>query len=174
MAGGGRRRRPSRRHRYGLPGGWRPHRRRRPRRRRRRGGGSDENIPTALPRHAPNGDRLVGGEEPDRIWLSILGKVYDVTDGEDFYGALGGWGKSSSLGGTPVRANTPDGAERNWRNVKKQLPVDHDEGIDGRGGGGYHQHENYDHRGVDGVHLPLWGALPEFTNHVLGEGAVPF
>ena len=167
MAGGGRGRRPSRRHRYGLPGGWRPHRRRRPRRRRRRGGGSDENIPTALPRHAPNGDRLVGGEEPDRIWLSILGKVYDVTDGEDFYGDLGGWGKISSLGGTPVRANTPDGAERNWRNVKKQLPVDHDEGIDGRGGGGYHRHENYD----------IIAGLMAYTfpfGVVLGEGAVPF
>ena len=46
----------------------------------------------------PNGDRLItadelalyigkGGASPDNpIWLSILGKVYDVTTGEDFYG----------------------------------------------------------------------------------------
>jgi hypothetical protein len=52
-------------------------------------GGSDKT--------APNGNRLVGGAElvlqtsTDRIWLSILRKVYDVTDGEDFNGALGGW-----------------------------------------------------------------------------------
>jgi len=57
------------------------------------GGGADE-FPT---RHATNGDRLITKEElalhttaQDRIWLSILGRVYNVTDGDGFYGALKG------------------------------------------------------------------------------------
>ncbi|KAL9189200.1 hypothetical protein ACHAXT_011690 [Thalassiosira profunda] len=50
-------------------------------------------------RFGPYGDRLIsaaelalhigkgGATEANPIWLSILGKVYDVTTGEDFYGA---------------------------------------------------------------------------------------
>ena len=102
------------------------------------GVGSDETIPTTalLPRHAPNGDRLIGDEElalhtskESRIWLSILGRVYDVTDGEDFYGALkGGYKFYAGRDASPCFAtgkNTPEGAEEKleeWE-VKKQLGV---------------------------------------------------
>ena len=102
------------------------------------GAGSDETITTTalLPRHAPNGDRLIGDEElalhtskESRIWLSILGKVYDVTDGEDFYGALrGGYKFYAGRDASPCFAsgkNTPEGAEEKleeWE-VKKQLGV---------------------------------------------------
>jgi hypothetical protein len=103
------------------------------------GVGSDETIPTTAltpPRHAPNGDRLIGSEElalhtskESRIWLSILGKVYDVTDGEDFYGALkGGYKFYAGRDASPCFAsgkNTPEGAQEKleeWE-VKKQLGV---------------------------------------------------
>ncbi|KAL7539484.1 hypothetical protein ACHAXR_009337 [Thalassiosira sp. AJA248-18] len=74
----------------------------------------------------PNGDRLitpeeialhtgVGGASPDNpIWLSILGKVYDVTAGEDFYGATAGSYKFyAGRDATPCFSsgnNTPEGA----------------------------------------------------------------
>ena len=35
--------------------------------------------------------------------------------------------------------------------------------------GGYHRRENYDHRGVDGAHLPLRSALPDSPGGGGGE-----
>jgi hypothetical protein len=83
-----------------------------------------------------DGDRLIGHEElalhtttENRIWLSILGKVYDVTDGEDFYGALkGGYKFYAGRDASPCFAtgnNTPEGANEKleeW-DTSKQLGV---------------------------------------------------
>ena len=86
--------------------------------------------------YAPNGDRLITVPElathtmkENRIWLSILGRVYDVTDGEDFYGALrGGYKFYAGRDASPCFStgnNTPEGAEEKleeW-DTKKQLGV---------------------------------------------------
>lgn len=59
------------------------------------GGGAQSQSQSQSPPPAtsPTGDRLITHDElgrhvrkEDRIWLSILGKVYDVTEGIDFYG----------------------------------------------------------------------------------------
>ncbi|KAL3822112.1 hypothetical protein ACHAXA_011890 [Cyclostephanos tholiformis] len=98
--------------------------------------GADDAIPSTPTRYAVNGDRLITAEElslhtttESRIWLSILGRVYDVTDGEDFYGALkGGYKFYAGRDASPCFStghNTPEGAEERmeeWE-VKKQLGV---------------------------------------------------
>ncbi len=97
------------------------------------GGGGVDKFPT---RHATNGDCLITKEElalqttvQDRIWLSILGRVYDVTNGEGFYSALkGGYKFYAGQDASPCFAtgnNTPEGAEEKWEEweTKKQLGV---------------------------------------------------
>mmetsp|Transcript_8843 Transcript_8843/g.19096 ORF Transcript_8843/g.19096 Transcript_8843/m.19096 type:complete len:247 (-) Transcript_8843:377-1117(-) len=85
----------------------------------------------------PTGNRLIfaeelathigeGGASPSNpIWLSILGKVYDVTTGEDFYGAeKGGYRFYSGRDASPCFStgnNTPEGADENldeWEDKK--------------------------------------------------------
>ncbi len=96
------------------------------------GAGADE-FPT---RHATNGNRLITKEElalhttaQDQIWLSILGRVYNITDGEGFYSALkGGYKFYAGQDASPCFAsgnNTPKGAEEKWEEweTKKQLGV---------------------------------------------------
>ena len=84
----------------------------------------------------PNIDRLIRDEEltlhilkEPCIWLSILGRVYNVTNGKDFYGALrGGYKFHAGRDASPCFApgkNTLEGAEEKleeWE-VKKQLGV---------------------------------------------------
>ena len=86
--------------------------------------------------HASNGDRLITPTKlalhttkEARIWLSILGKVYDVTDDEDFYGALkGGYKFYAGRDASPCCStgkNTPEGDNEKleeW-DTKKQLGV---------------------------------------------------
>mmetsp|Transcript_30450 Transcript_30450/g.73446 ORF Transcript_30450/g.73446 Transcript_30450/m.73446 type:complete len:265 (+) Transcript_30450:187-981(+) len=87
---------------------------------------------------APNGDRLIsseelalypGKEEGSTIWLSILGKVFDVTTGPEFYSALNGGYKfyagrdASPCFGSGI--NTEEGAQEKleeWED-KKLMPV---------------------------------------------------
>lgn len=104
--------------------------------------------------HAPNGDRLISHDElathttkDKRIWLSILGKVYDVTEGVDFYDATkGGYKFYAGRDASPCFAtgkNTPEGAEEKieeWE-TKKQLGVYEWSTF-------YANHERYTHIGV--------------------------
>jgi hypothetical protein len=104
--------------------------------------------------HASNGDRLITPTElalhttkEVRIWLSILGKVYDVTDGEDFYGALkGGYKFYAGRDASPCFStgkNTPEGADEKleeW-DTKKQLGV-YEWSVF------YEEHEKYKYIGV--------------------------
>lgn len=89
-------------------------------------------------RFAPNGDRLIsseelalytGKEEGSTIWLSILGKVFDVTTGPEFYSALkGGYKFYAGRDASPCfgsGTNTQEGAEEKleeWED-KKLMPV---------------------------------------------------
>jgi len=85
----------------------------------------------------PNGDRLIsheelalhigkGGASPSNtIWLSILGKVYDVTTGEAYYGAeKGSYRFYAGRDASPCFStgmNNPDGAEEKleeWEDKK--------------------------------------------------------
>ena len=105
---------------------------------------------------ASNGDRVITSEElsihvekEHRIWLSILGKVYDVTDGEDFYSALKGSYKFySGRDASPCFSsgtNTPEGAEEKleeWED-KKLMPVWEWSEF-------YQNHETYKYLGVLG------------------------
>jgi len=105
---------------------------------------------------ASNGDRVISEEElsihvekEHRIWLSILGKVYDVTDGEDFYSALKGSYKFySGRDASPCFSsgtNTPEGAEEkleDWED-KKLMPVWEWSEF-------YQNHETYKYLGVLG------------------------
>jgi len=105
---------------------------------------------------ASNGDRVISSEELSihvekeyRIWLSILGKVYDVTDGEDFYSALKGSYKFySGRDASPCFSsgtNTPEGAEEKleeWED-KKLMPVWEWSEF-------YQNHETYKYLGVLG------------------------
>jgi len=105
---------------------------------------------------ASNGDRVISSEElsihiekEHRIWLSILGKVYDVTDGEDFYSALKGSYKFySGRDASPCFSsgtNTPEGAEEKleeWED-KKLMPVWEWSEF-------YQNHETYKYLGVLG------------------------
>ena len=106
--------------------------------------------------YASNGDRVISSEELSihiekeyRIWLSILGKVYDVTDGEDFYGALKGSYKFySGRDASPCFSsgiNTPEGAVEKleeWED-KKLMPVWEWSEF-------YQNHETYKYLGVLG------------------------
>ena len=99
---------------------------------------NNNNVEESYPQitHAPNGDRLISHDElakhttkDKRIWLSILGKVYDVTEGVDFYDATrGGYKFYAGRDASPCFAtgkNTPEGAEEKideWE-TKKQLGV---------------------------------------------------
>ena len=106
-----------------------------------------------------NGDRVIthaelakhvgaGGASPtNTIWLSILGKVYDVTTGEDFYGeAKGSYKFYSGRDASPCFStgnNTPEGASENieeWDD-KKLLGV-------WEWGSFYENHETYKYLGV--------------------------
>ena len=92
--------------------------------------------PTFEVKTAANGDRIISAEElalhttvDKRIWLSILGKVYDVTDGVDFYDATkGGYKFYAGRDASPCFSsgnNTPEGAEEKleeWEE-KKVMPV---------------------------------------------------
>jgi len=105
---------------------------------------------------ASNGVRVISSEElsihvekEHRIWLSILGKVYDVTDGEDFYSALKGSYKFySGRDASPCFSsgtNTPEGAEEKleeWED-KKLMPVWEWSEF-------YQNHETYKYLGVLG------------------------
>lgn len=60
-----------------------------------------------------------GGASPENpIWLSILGKVYDVTAGEDYYGEKqGGYTFYAGRDASPCFSsgnNTPEGAAEDW------------------------------------------------------------
>lgn len=106
--------------------------------------------------YASNGDRVISSEELSihiekeyRIWLSILGKVYDVTDGEDFYSALKGSYKFySGRDASPCFSsgiNTPEGAVEKleeWED-KKLMPVWEWSEF-------YQNHETYKYLGVLG------------------------
>lgn len=99
---------------------------------------NNNNVEKKYPQiqHAPNGDRLISHDElathttkGTRIWLSILGKVYDVTEGVDFYDATrGGYKFYAGRDASPCFAtgkNTPEGAEEKieeWE-TNKQLGV---------------------------------------------------
>ena len=106
---------------------------------------------------ATNGDRVIISseelsihiEKEYRIWLSILGKVYDVTDGEDFYSALKGSYKFySGRDASPCFSsgtNTTEGAEEKleeWED-KKLMPVWEWSEF-------YQNHETYKYLGVLG------------------------
>mmetsp|Transcript_4686 Transcript_4686/g.8727 ORF Transcript_4686/g.8727 Transcript_4686/m.8727 type:complete len:290 (-) Transcript_4686:399-1268(-) len=99
----------------------------------------EESTESSEPRATtgPTGNRLIfaeelathigeGGASPSNpIWLSILGKVYDVTTGEDFYGAeKGGYRFYSGRDASPCFStgnNTPEGADENldeWEDKK--------------------------------------------------------
>lgn len=85
---------------------------------------------------ASNGGRIISSEElalhiekEHRIWLSILGKVFDVTDGEEFYSfKKGSYKFYSGKDASPCFSsgtNTPDGANEKleeWED-KKLMPV---------------------------------------------------
>ena len=86
--------------------------------------------------HASNSDRLISHDElelhtttDERIWLSILGRVYDVNVGEDYHGALkGGYKFYAGWDASPCFAtgqNTPDGAvEDKGKWETKKQPFD--------------------------------------------------
>eukprot|EP01082_Thalassiosira_pseudonana_P014713 g13198.t1 g13198 contig8:140454-141582(+) len=124
---------------------------------------------------APTTDRLItidelsqytgkGGASPDNpIWLSILGKVYDVTTGEDFYGEKSGSYKFySGRDASPCFSsgkNNPEGAEEDlseWE-AKKLISIYEWSEF-------YEKHETYKYLGVlvgskyydeEGRELPL-------------------
>lgn len=83
----------------------------------------DVSEPTFEVKRAANGDRIISPEElalhitaKKRIWLSILGKVYDVTDGQKFYSTMlkGDYTFYAGRDASPCFGtgnNTPEGAE---------------------------------------------------------------
>jgi hypothetical protein len=136
------------------------------------GGGGDDAMPRM---HAANGDRLITHEElslhtttDERIWLSILGKVYDVTEGEDYYGALkGGYKFYAGRDASPCFAtgqNTPEGAVEDmgaWE-TKKQLGV-YEWAIF------YEKHEKYKYLGIlaDSLYYDADGNETEFRRDMV-------
>jgi len=100
-----------------------------------------ESPPVVIAELSPGGERLIsaeelalhtgkGGPSPDNpIWLSILGKVYDVTAGEDYYGEEnGGYRYYSGRDASPCYSsgkNNAEGAAEDWTEWedKQLVPV---------------------------------------------------
>lgn len=98
----------------------------------------DVSEPTFEVKRAANGDRIISAEElalhitnKKRIWLSILGKVYDVTDGQKFYSKMlkGDYTFYAGRDASPCFGsgnNTPEGAEEKieeWEDDKMLLKM---------------------------------------------------
>jgi hypothetical protein len=97
---------------------------------------SSEQPPAAITAN-PDGHALISPSElsshvtiENRIWLSILGKVYDVTEGDSFYGfTKGSYKFYAGRDASPCFAtgnNTPEGADEKieeWTETSKLIGV---------------------------------------------------
>lgn len=116
------------------------------------GGGGDEGTTTTT----TNKDRILTADElalhttvENRIWLSILGKVYDVTEGVDFYGPdKGGYKYYAGRDASPCFStgnNNDEGSEEKleeWEDKKLVAVYEWSEF--------YADHETYKYLGVLG------------------------
>ena len=116
----------------------------------------DKPAPIITATVAPNGDAIItheelakytGKEEGSTIWLSILGKVFDVTTGPEFYSALkGGYKFYAGRDASPCfgsGTNNEEGANEKleeWED-KKLVPVYEWATF-------YEDHETYVYKGV--------------------------
>jgi hypothetical protein len=114
---------------------------------------SEEQQPESNTQQPQEPPRLISPEElalhtteQSRIWLSILGKVYDVTNGTSFYSPSGGYKFYAGRDASPCFStgqNTPEGAEEaleEWEGKKLMAVVEWSQF--------YEKHEVYEYMGV--------------------------